>query len=136
MSKMSELGWFGNIWVRQNVLKNSGDFYAGHTHKFDHVTLLVAGKVSVQVEGCEPKEFVAPTFIVIRKEHRHQITALENNTIYYCVFALRDLDGEVVDDIYGVQHDPMSASSVEDNYWEKINTTNHNGHGVVKMGGA
>lgn len=130
---MSELGWFGNIWVRQNVLANLGDSYDSHVHKFDHVTLLAKGKVCVQIQGCEPKEFVAPTFIVIRKEHKHQITALENDTIYYCVFALRDLNGDVVEDIYGVQHDPMSASSVEDDYWKKVNTTNHDGHGFAKM---
>lgn len=130
MSKMSELGWFGNIWVRQNVLPSKGDAYAGHTHKFDHVTLLVSGRVLVEVEGCAPKEFAAPTFIVVRKEHKHQITALENNTIYYCVFALRDIDGEVVEDIYGVQHDPMSASSVEDDYWGKVQISDHNGAGV------
>lgn len=134
MNKMSELGWFGNIWVRQNVLANLGDSYESHVHKFDHVTLLVKGKVSVQVQGHESKEFIAPTFIVIRKEHQHQITALENDTVYYCVFALRNLDGEVVEDIYGVQHDPMSASSVENNYWNKVNATTYDGHGVVKMG--
>lgn len=133
MSKMSELGWFGNIWVRQNHLENEGDSYQGHIHKFDHVTLLASGKVLIEVEGHNPKEFTAPTFIVIRKEHKHKITALAENTIYYCVFALRNLDGEVVDDIYGCQHDPMSASSVEDNYWEKINQTNHDEHGFVKI---
>jgi len=77
VSKMSELGWFGNIWVRQNVLLSKGDAYAGHIHKFDHVTLLVSGKVLVEVDGQIQKEFTAPTFIVIRKEHKHKITALE-----------------------------------------------------------
>jgi hypothetical protein len=120
VNKMSELGWFGNIWVRQNYLPNKGDAYQSHVHKFDHVTLLATGKVSVEVEGHQPKEFTAPTFIVIRKEHKHKITALTDDTIYYCVFALRNLEGEVVDEIYGVQHDPMSASSVEDDYWQKI----------------
>jgi hypothetical protein len=120
MNKMSELGWFGNIWVRQNVLPSKGDVYQSHMHKFDHVTLLTNGKVLVEVEGSKPKEFVAPTFIVIRKEHKHKITALEDKTIYYCVFALRNLDGEVVEEIYGEQHDPMSASSVEDNYWGRV----------------
>jgi hypothetical protein len=118
MNKMSELGWFGNIWVRQNNLPKSGDFYDGHVHKFDHVTLLVSGKVYVEVEGHEGKEFSAPTFIVIRKEHKHKMTAMEDNTVYYCVFALRNLDGDVIDDIYGNHHDPMSASSVADNYWD------------------
>ena len=119
--KAYELGYFGNIWVRQNVLENAGETHGGHEHKFDHITLLVSGKVSVEVEGNVAKEFTAPTFIVIRKEHQHKITALENGTVYYCVFALRNLDGEVIGDIFGEQHDPESASGKDDGYWEKVN---------------
>ena len=117
--KSFELGYFGNIWVRQNVLEYVGDSFHGHEHKFDHVTLLTTGKVSVQVDGSDPKEFTAPTFIVIRKEHKHRITALADGTIYYCVFALRDLDGEVME-IFGEQHDPHSAGARNEGYWEKV----------------
>ena len=118
-----ELGFFGNIWVRQNVLEANQSFN-GHKHKFDHVTLLTTGTVSVQVEDKPPKEFTAPTFIVIRKEQQHKITALENGAVYYCVFALRDLDGEVME-IFGEQHDPDSASPVGHDYWEKVNENEH-----------
>lgn len=118
---MRDLGYFGNIWVRQNHLLKDGDNGGGHEHNFDHVTLLCKGKVRVEVENNAPKEFTAPTFIVIRKEHKHKITALEDDTIYYCVFALRNIDGEIVDDIYGNQHDPISSLPVEDGYWEKVN---------------
>jgi hypothetical protein len=86
---------------------------------FDHVTLLSKGSVMIYVEGKEPKKFTAPTFIVVRKEYNHHIQALEDDTVYYCVFALRNIDGEVVEDIFGEEHDPMSAMSVESNYWEK-----------------
>jgi hypothetical protein len=119
--KQHELGFFGNIWVRQNELQNVGETFQGHKHKFDHVTLLVSGKVSVEIEGYPKKEFTAPTFIVVRKEHMHKITALTDDVIYYCVFALRDIDGEVMD-IFGPQHDPESASGVSDNYWDKVKT--------------
>jgi hypothetical protein len=40
-----QLGYFGNIWVRQNVVEKSGDFVPGHKHHFDHVSLLTKGKV-------------------------------------------------------------------------------------------
>ena len=117
--KTFELGYFGNIWVKQNVLENAGEYFDGHEHKFDHVTLLVSGKVNVQIKDFEPKEFVAPTFIVIRKEHQHKITALVDGTIYYCIYALRDLDGNVME-IFGDQHDPESVNSKDNGYWEKI----------------
>lgn len=106
----SELGYFGNIWVRQNNLFKVGDSFLGHKHKFDHVTLLVRGNVRVEVEGYSPKEFMSPTFIIIRKEHQHKITALTHDVLYYCVFALRNLDGEPIEDLAGEEVDPMSAS--------------------------
>jgi len=118
---MIELGYFGNIWVKQNLLLKGGDNGGGHAHKFDHVTLLCQGKVKVEIEGHEAKEFTAPTFIIIKKEHQHRITALEDNTIYYCVFALRDVDGEVVDDIYGAEHDPTCGAAVDPGYWDRAN---------------
>ena len=117
---MEQLGYYGNIWVRQNTIPKAGDCGAsGHVHLFDHVTLLVKGSVSVEVEGEEPKEFTAPTFIVIRKERKHRFTALVDDVVYYCVFAMRNINGEVVDDIYGDHHDPIpwSASAVADSHY-------------------
>jgi len=121
MNSIADLGYFGNIWVRQNLLEKVGDSNGGgHTHKFDHVSLLTQGKVSVEVEGFPSKEFTAPTFIVIRKEHRHRFTALEDNSIWYCVFALRDLDGEPIDELFDPnKHDPLSAA-MADNYGLKV----------------
>jgi hypothetical protein len=113
-----ELGYFGNIWVRQNVLELAGEAHEGHEHKFDHVTLLVSGKVSIQMGEEEPKEFTAPTFIVIRKQHNHKITAMADGTVYYCVFALRDIDGEVME-IFGPEHDPECSGARSQGYWEK-----------------
>ena len=110
---MTELGYFGNIWVRQNTLVKQGESYSGHKHYFDHVTLLSKGSVKVEVDGYPAKEFVAPTFIVIKKELEHKITALTDDVIYYCVFALRDNDGNVVDEMYEDKHNPLSAESVK-----------------------
>jgi hypothetical protein len=107
---MTEMGFFGNIWVRQNWLEKAGnDNNGGHTHHFDHVTLLAKGSVSVEVEGHPAKVFTAPTFIVIKKEHKHKFTALEDQTLYYCVFALRDLDGNVTD-FYSGDNNPYGSA--------------------------
>lgn len=109
MEATHELGYFGNIWVRQNWLEKAGhDNGGGHTHYFDHVSLLARGEVLVAVEGFPPKKFTAPTFIVIKKEHKHKFTALTDDTLYYCVFALRDVDGEVTD-IYGEDNSPYGT---------------------------
>lgn len=108
MNKLHELGYFGNIWVRQNLLEHAGDVHPGHKHHFDHVSLLASGKVRVTVEGYPPKEFSAPTFIVIKKEHKHTFEALQDGTLWYCVFALRDVDGEVTD-FYSGDNSPYGS---------------------------
>ena len=109
-AKSYDMGFFGNIWVRQNVLEKAGQASEGHKHSFDHVSLLTSGAVEVEVEGYPARQFKAPTFVIIRKEHVHKVTALEDNTSWYCVFALRNLDGEVIE-VYEDKHNPLSASA-------------------------
>ena len=120
LGHMNHMGYFGNVWVRQNILEKVGDTNGGgHKHKFDHVSLLTQGKVKVEIDGYPPKEFSAPTFIVVRKEHNHKFTALEDDTVWYCIFALRDLDGEPIEELFDPQqHDPMCHSAVADDYWQ------------------
>jgi hypothetical protein len=129
MAEHLNLGYFGNIWVRQNILLKSGEESVGHKHKFDHVTLLTNGEAEVSVEGREPKVFKAPTFIIIRKEDKHTFKALTDNVTWFCIFALRDLNGEVIPELYSEDHDPKvlneSGAKVADDYWEYLerNTT-------------
>jgi hypothetical protein len=109
-----ELGYFGNIWVRANILKKAGDTNGGgHKHHFDHVSLLVRGSVRLDVDGYPSKVFTAPRFIVVKKELKHRFTALEDDTVYYCVFALRDVDGNVTD-IYSGDNSPYGSIDDED----------------------
>lgn len=111
-----QVGYFGNIWVRENRLILEGDSNQGHYHKFDHVSLLVSGIVEIEIEGHEPKQFVAPTFIVIKKEHSHKFIAVSDNVVWYCVFALRDINGDLTD-VYNDDNSPYGAVSKD--YWEK-----------------
>ena len=114
LSAINELGYFGNIWVRSHYLKKQGDTSGdGHYHKFDHISLLTSGSVKVEVDGYPAKEFIAPTFIVIRKDHKHSFTALQDDTVYYCVFALRNVEGEI-EDVYGPDVDPLCADAITD----------------------
>lgn len=119
MPRTHALGYFGNIWVRQNELKHAGEESLGHTHKFDHVSLLASGSVEVEIAGHPPKRFDAPTFIVIRKEYEHKFKALTDGVVWYCVFAIRDLDGQPIEDTFGVDHDPYSMAAVPNDYWAK-----------------
>lgn len=116
MEKAHELGYFGNIWVRQNVLEKKGDYAGGHYHLFDHVSLLAKGTIEVEIEGHPPKQFVAPTFIVIKKEFMHKFTAMTDDVLWYCVFAIRNEDGDLTD-FYPDTSSPFFINSVGENYW-------------------
>lgn len=78
-----------NLWLRQMVFKNKGDANEGHSHNYDHVTLLTTGSVRVYVDG-KSSDFTAPQMIYIKQGKIHNIEALEDNTIAFCVHALRD----------------------------------------------
>lgn len=118
MRKRHDLGYFGNIWVRQNQLEKAGDTTPGHYHLFDHVSLLVTGTVEVEVEGNPAKTFTAPTFIVIKKERPHKFTAITDDVTWYCVFAIRGEDGDV-SDIVPETSSPYFIKDVHPEYWDR-----------------
>ena len=120
LSDLNQLGFYGNVWVRSHTYRKAGDVNGpGHYHRFNHVSLLVKGAVRVEVEGAEPKRYMAPTFIIIDKDKKHRVTALEDDTVWYCVFALRDIDGDVTE-IYSGDNSPYDAISDEEHNLIKI----------------
>jgi hypothetical protein len=85
-----------NVFVKMHYFDAVGDTHEGHSHVFDHITLLATGSVLMKHDKGQ-QEFKAPHLIVTPKGIKHQFTALEPNTIFCCVHAIRDGDG--VDDI-------------------------------------
>ncbi len=92
----SKISLVANTWIKQMHFAKAGDINDGHTHVFDHQTLLGKGSVKVTVNGKE-SNFTSPTIIFIRAGLKHEIQALEDDTICYCIHAIRD--GERVEDI-------------------------------------
>lgn len=93
------IGVIGNVWVRQQYYPSMLVEAQGHLHHHDHVSLLAKGSLKVCVDGFEPAIYKAPTFFKIKAEHRHKLIPLEDETIAYCIFALRDENGEMVDEL-------------------------------------
>jgi quercetin dioxygenase-like cupin family protein len=92
-----KLGCVANLFSRMMHFKSAGDVEHGHTHSFDHLTLLATGALRVTVEG-KTTDFKAPHMIYIHKDKNHELVALEDNTVAYCIHALRDKDsGEILD---------------------------------------
>ena len=84
-----------NLYTREMKFEKAGDTELGHKHPFNHITFLSSGKLKVETEfGIS--EFTAPHMIYIHKDYLHELTALEDNTVAYCVHALRDKDTEEI----------------------------------------
>lgn len=85
------IGCVSNLWSRMMHFEKAGDVENGHTHDFDHLTLLASGSLKITVDG-ETTEFKAPHMIFIHKDKRHELIALEDNTVAYCIHALRGIN--------------------------------------------
>jgi quercetin dioxygenase-like cupin family protein len=89
---ITDLKLVDNVFVKLHHLLKPGDTHQGHAHVFDHITLLSSGSVLMKHDKGE-QEFKAPHLIVTPKGITHQFTALEPNTVFCCIHAIRDGDG-------------------------------------------
>lgn len=106
------IGCVANLFSRMMRFEKAGDIEIGHTHQFDHLTLLAKGKLKVTVEGVS-SEFTAPHMIYIHKDKVHELEALTDETVAYCIHALRDKEtGEILDpSMIPAGVDPLSMSA-------------------------
>ena len=98
-----------NVYSRLMHFVNKGDIEIGHSHTYDHATLLSSGSVLYEVldgpngNTVASKEFKAPGYIFVEKEKYHRITALEDNTVCACIHALRTIDEEIIDPSFFIE---------------------------------
>lgn len=100
-----------NVWIKLMNFKLAGTVNPGHSHIFDHPTLLVKGSVEVEVDGLKTI-FKAPHILFIRKEKVHTITSLEDDTLAACIHAIRD--GDAIQDII----DPAQIPAGIENFFD------------------
>jgi quercetin dioxygenase-like cupin family protein len=93
---ITDLKLVDNVFVKMHRFLQAGDTHHGHAHVFDHITLLSSGKVMMSHDNGE-QEFTAPHLIVTPKGITHRFTALEPNTVFCCIHAIRD--GDSVDNV-------------------------------------
>lgn len=92
------IGCVSNLFSRMMYFKKAGDYEEGHSHHFDHLTLLAKGKLSVTVND-KTTEFTAPQMIFIKADKFHKLTAVTDETVAYCIHALRgdNKTGDILD---------------------------------------
>lgn len=86
------IGCVANLYSRMMHFKRAGDVEQGHTHTFDHLTLLAKGRLRVTVDN-QVTDFTAPNMIYIKADKTHKLESLTDETVAYCIHALRSIDG-------------------------------------------
>ena len=108
-NELSTVNNYGNIWVRELLFLETGDVKTGHYHNFDHIHFVARGKVKVTINDPENKAIVevhsAPAWLKVPKEIYHSVEALEDMSLCYCIEALRDEDGVIVDTNFAAEAD-------------------------------
>jgi quercetin dioxygenase-like cupin family protein len=77
--------YYGNVYAKE-VHINAGKTLVGHKHIYDHLSILAAGSVLVEVDDV-PTIHKGPTSVHIAAGKSHQVTALENS-LWYCIHAV------------------------------------------------
>lgn len=110
-----QFGPLGNVFFRPMVFEGIGsqNAFQGHAHHYDHVTFLSRGSVNLRAWEVDPRtgkpvnpavierQYQAPSAILIKRNWAHEFIALEEGTRCDCIFAIRDFDGEVVQEWNG-----------------------------------
>jgi len=95
----------GNVFIRPNILTQAGDHIEGHTHTFDHVTIVFTGACRVEATGPDGqrivREFTAPSHFLVKADWAHRIEALVDTTHVWCVYAHRTPQADVVEEYTG-----------------------------------
>ena len=95
----------GNIFIRPNYLDEIGDRVDGHTHNFDHTTIIFQGAVHVKAtlpDGTiQEGDFTSPAHFLVKANVEHEITATTPNTIFWCVYSHQDPQGRVTQEFSG-----------------------------------
>lgn len=90
-----------NVFSRMMRFHHAGDVEQGHQHHHDHGTLVANGALRVEMlddneNVISTRDFSAPSFVFIAKEHMHRLTALQDNTVAACIHAMRDIDNNIL----------------------------------------
>lgn len=98
------LALVGPVGIRRELLEKTCQEAVGHTHNYDHTTIVIRGRLQItyhqlQTDGTwavsKVEEASQGSAVFIAATVRHTLKALDDNTQYMCVFSHRDFDGLV-----------------------------------------
>lgn len=97
----NHINFFGNVVVRTLVFDYPGHTLPGHKHNYAHANMILKGSVRLTVVEENGRSYQrihkAGDWLEVPAEATHELVALETGTVAYCIFAVRDKDGEIAD---------------------------------------
>ena len=80
------------ICIKQFTLEKAGHAIGQHAHTYDHHSMVALGSVRVWADGKLVGDFSAPSPVFIKAGTQHQIMALEDGVVFYCIHNLHGED--------------------------------------------
>jgi quercetin dioxygenase-like cupin family protein len=84
------------VYARKMLLP-AGHYAVTHAHEYDHLSILAAGRVTLEVDS-DSRELIAPTCVTILANKHHQIVALED-AVWFCIHATDETDVDKLDEV-------------------------------------
>lgn len=88
------IGWehylADQVYIKQMALPLKGMLIKGHSHTYDHISLLSTGSVAMFSGGEYLATYIAPTGILVPANKEHEFLALSDTTVLYCIHNTHD----------------------------------------------
>lgn len=97
----------GSLFIRKVRLQVAGESVGGHAHSFDHTTMVLRGRLAVVMHDPSTR---APSALELRAgDHMlvaagvvHELTAIEDDCEFWCVYSHRDAHGRIAETFQGL----------------------------------
>lgn len=83
-----------DIFVKSILVRKAGTLIPQHSHKFDHISLISAGAVTVYCDDGCIGTFEAPNHVLIKAGVKHLFSTRLDNTVISCIHRI-DRTGEI-----------------------------------------
>ena len=90
----TEIRLLDGIFCKSMCIAKAGTFVPQHSHAFDHISVLVRGRVRLKSgDSTDALEYAAPDGILIKAGIKHLFESLVDDTIVLCVHDIGTADG-------------------------------------------
>lgn len=99
----------GKVYIKETRI-NAGQILVQHKHAYDHLSYLVSGRASLEVDGGK-RLIQGPAAMTIEAGKHHGVTAL-TDCVWLCIHSTDCTDEDHVDEVLMVAADPSVIAAM------------------------